>query len=379
VSGSNSVVFDPDNAAMILSESNFQTTTLAYSLSDRNETAASNNSALTATDFTDRSLFSSNDNNLGGVNYGINGYSAAYFGNIYGSGDQDWIAVTLAKGESLWLDVDKAATEVVAKIYDSDANYLTTLDNYGGGPNDQFTALSPGEYFVDMEALNVNGSGNYDLFMTVLAPTNADYSVSAFGSFDYTLDNGAGTQDSASVDVRSVFGTTLTGGNADEVLIANSTDDTLVANAGNDVLMGNQGNDSLNGGAGDDLLIGGSGNDSLIGGAGIDIFALEAGDEGTVASPAVDTIADFTVGSGGDVLDLSDMLQNESANTLDSYLSFSYDNATGDTTIKIDVDGTSGVSQQVVLTGVDLTDHGTLSDQDILNNLLNDGNLVIDM
>ena len=33
--------------------------------------------------------------------------------------------------------------------------------------------------------------------------------------------------------------------------------------------------------------------------------------EGTVGTPAVDTIADFTVGIGGDVLDLSDMLQSE--------------------------------------------------------------------
>ena len=74
----------------------------------------------------------------------------------------------------------------------------------------------------------------------------------------------------------------------------------MIGNDGNDALLGGQGDDDLQGGAGDDLLIGGAGDDSLLGGAGIDIFALEAGDEGSVGSPAVDTIADFTVGVGGE-------------------------------------------------------------------------------
>ena len=110
-------------------------------------------------------------------------------------------------------------------------------------------------------------------------------------------------------------------------------------------------------------------------------FALEAGDEGGIGTPAVDTIADFTVGVGGDVLDLSDMLQNEHLASLDGYLNFDYDGTSGNTTISIDTDGSSGTfeaSQQIVLTGVDLTANGTLSDQQILDNLLNNGNLIVD-
>lgn len=75
------------------------------------------------------------------------------------------------------------------------------------------------------------------------------------------------------------------------------------------------------------------------------------------------------------------MLQSEDLNTLDSYLNFSYDNVSGDTTISIDTDGSSGsfeTEQQIVLTGVDLTANGTLSDQQILDNLLNNGNLIVD-
>jgi len=50
------------------------------------------------------------------------------------------------------------------------------------------------------------------------------------------------------------------------------------------------------------------------------------------------------------------------------------------TIINIDVDGDTGTfetSQQIVLSGVDLTAGGTLTDADILNNLLNDGNLIV--
>jgi len=142
-----------------------------------------------------------------------------------------------------------------------------------------------------------------------------------------------------------------------------------------------KGDDNVLGGDGDDLVLGGTGDDRLLGGAVIDIFALESGDEGSIGTPAVDTIGDFAVGTNGDVLDLSNMLQGEDLGSLASYLDFSFDVVTGDTTISIDVDGNSGsfeTSQQVVFTYVDLTANGTLSNQDILDSLLSSGNLIVD-
>jgi Ca2+-binding RTX toxin-like protein len=199
----------------------------------------------------------------------------------------------------------------------------------------------------------------------------------AGGSGQDTLDGGSGDDivDGGSGD------DVVLGGDGDDLVFGGSGDDRLEGGDGDDVLRGGAGADILQGGDGDDLLIGGSGNDALLGGAGIDIFALEAGDEGSVGAPAVDTIADFTVGAGGDVLDLSDMLQNEDLASLDSYFNFSYDSGTGSTTIDIDTDGLNGGSatnQQIVLTGVDLTAGGTLSNQDILNNLLDNDNLIVD-
>ena len=95
----------------------------------------------------------------------------------------------------------------------------------------------------------------------------------------------------------------------------------------------------------------------------------------------MDTIADFTAGANGDVLDLSDMLQGENPASLVDYLDFNYNATTGETTVSIDVDGNSGLfetSQQIVLSDIDLTANNTLSNQDILDNLLSNGNLIVD-
>jgi Ca2+-binding RTX toxin-like protein len=123
-----------------------------------------------------------------------------------------------------------------------------------------------------------------------------------------------------------------------------------------------------------------SGNDILTGGTGSDIFHWNTGDTGQ------DTITDFSkgpVGSGGDVLNLTDLLQGEHqtvASLADGgYLSFSYSG--GNTTITIDANGTTGVGgsgQTIVLQGVDLTAGNTLSAQDIVTNLLNDHQLKTD-
>jgi Ca2+-binding RTX toxin-like protein len=176
---------------------------------------------------------------------------------------------------------------------------------------------------------------------------------------------------------------TVDGGDGDDMLYGGGGRDVLLGGGGADQLEGGFGRDRLEGGDGNDRLVAGAGNDILFGDDGIDTFVFDSGDEGSVGSPAVDTIADFTPGVGGDVLDLSDMLQDEELGLIDlvDYFDFSYDNATGATTINIDVDGNSGVfetSQQIVLSDIDLTANGALSNQDILDNLLSSGNLIVD-
>ncbi|MGI9280156.1 MAG: type I secretion C-terminal target domain-containing protein, partial [Endozoicomonas sp.] len=125
--------------------------------------------------------------------------------------------------------------------------------------------------------------------------------------------------------------------------------------------------DQITGGAGDDILTGG--NDS-------DTFIWNSSDLGSAATPAEDTIKDFHTGSGGDTIDLSDVLVSDSE-PLDQYLSLNFNN--GDTTIEVKADANGDVTQKIKLEGVDLSGYGGgSSDSEILNNLISDGNLQID-
>ena len=243
-----------------------------------------------------------------------------------------------------------------------------------GGGYGSFVAQYSGDYFVRIDADDPVTTGDYDLFMTI-DTSNADYAPAVGGEFSYTIDNGT-LSDATTVTVHSTGGNTLTGSDKDEILIADDTGNVLLGNLGDDSLVGGAGNDTLDGGAGNDLLIGGQGSDSLTGGAGKDTFYWQVGD----ADGAIDTVTDLTKGSGGDVLDFSDVLTGESAAdvaTLVNYLTVSYNGT--DTLITVDTDGAAGAggSLTVQVQGVDLT-NGAADQATILQTLLNDGNLVVD-
>ena len=178
-------------------------------------------------------------------------------------------------------------------------------------------------------------------------------------------------------------------GNADR-LYGYQGNDSLAGLGGSDILRGGDGSDALDGGAGNDILIGGAGNDTLTGGDGLDVFRWESGDEAVPASPQTDTISDFTfapASSGGDTLDLADLLQGEGRIGMDpgnlaNYLHFEW-NASA-TTISVSTTGgflggfdAAQVDQVIVLTGVDLT-QGSSSDQDIIADLIGQGTLLVD-
>ena len=173
------------------------------------------------------------------------------------------------------------------------------------------------------------------------------------GSFDVTVTNGDG------------------GASTGQIYAGTSGDDTLTGGTGSDNLLGYAGNDILAGGDGNDILIGGTGTDSLTGGAGSDTFKWGAADSG-----GSDTITGgFVKGSGGDVLDVSQLLVGDTPGTLvtGGFLHFTY--AGGNTTITVDSNGSAagGTTQSIVLQGVDLLGGGT--EAALLTQLLNDGNL----
>jgi len=333
-----------------------------------------------------------------------------------GQRDDDYIKVHLKAGETITLDIDRgidavAATSVDSRIYLYGSDGTTQLlqnqtsasvDPGSTSTSDPFltyTVTADGDYYIrvrhDANATSSDAGGDYDLWISI-APS--------LGSFDYTLASGSVT-DTATAEVYGVSGSTITGGDNDEILYGSANADTLIGNGGSDVLLGNDGNDTLSGGAGadrleggagddtlngdseNDILIGGAGNDTLTGGTGADTFVWQLADRGSPGSPRVDTVTDFDSATKGDKLDLRDLLQGEIANpamqNLEGYLHFEKSGA--NTVVHVSSSrgfaagySSSNEDQTIILNGVDLTVGNTLSDQQIINDLLTKGKLITD-
>jgi Ca2+-binding RTX toxin-like protein len=177
----------------------------------------------------------------------------------------------------------------------------------------------------------------------------------------------------------------LYGGDGNDALYGGAGGDTLEGGAGTDFLAAGAGVDSVDGGAGEDVIIGGQGNDALTGGLLSDTFAWELGDGGTAGTPAIDTITDFdtaAAASGGDVLDLQDLLVGESSDTLEDFLYF--ESSGSDAILHISSTGgfsggylASAEDQTVVINDYDLSAYGGIQ-ADIINDLINSNKLIID-
>ncbi|MEH8162053.1 type I secretion C-terminal target domain-containing protein, partial [Aeromonas allosaccharophila] len=275
-----------------------------------------------------------------------------------------------------WGSVDAIGAEsTVLKIWNGSSYTAVTTSQTVAGLYGSLEIHSDGAYTYTPNA-DLNNVGKADVF-------------------NYQLAQSDGDQDTAQLTINiassaTVAPTVIEGTSANDALVGTSGDDVLLGHAGADVLNGNDGNDRLEGGAGNDTLIGGLGDDILIGGLGSDAMTGDAGSDtfkwlAGGADGSTDSITDFTLGStasGGDVLDLSDLLvgvpalgDNEDlAAVLDSYLQFN----TTTKTLTIDPDGTSGGTELTIQfqNSLDLASLG--SNQDIIKQLLDDGNLKVD-
>ncbi|WP_193371565.1 type I secretion C-terminal target domain-containing protein [Pelagibius marinus] len=231
--------------------------------------------------------------------------------------------------------------------------------------------------------------GDSTLTITIPAGNFADGDTLTFGidTDDGTaeFDNGGNFGDEGiPVTITLSDGTVLNGNYADDgsassltiTGVADSTTGLLLEGlGGDDVLLGSDEADTLDGGAGDDLLNGGAGDDVLTGGADADTFAFSYG-----GSFEEDTVTDFSLGED-DVLDLSDLLggglsSDPDGAELDAYLNIS--TSGGDTIIDVETDGFGSFDDfRIVLEGVSLDANNSISDEDVINALLNSGNLVV--
>ncbi|MFB2862510.1 DUF5801 repeats-in-toxin domain-containing protein [Aeromonas sp. MdU4] len=309
--------------------------------------------------------------------------------------------------------VGGSVTDAVGSVVFDDTSGSATPTTYDGSFNyTNSTTTDPGKVFVDvqngstltggyLDEILIGGSGND----TINANAGNDILLGGAGSDSLnggegndilvggagndTLNGGNGNDTASYLD--SAAGVTVavngnnqaTGGAGTdslsnmENLIGSMFDDALTGDGNANVLSGLAGNDILIGGGGDDMLIGGTGSDTMTGGTGKDTFKWSASDAG-----GTDVIKDFTTGTGGDVLDISELLSGEHADktSLDAYLTFASGPGTGKSTLTIDLDGSgSGSATHVIqFDNIDLTLGGSRNDQTIIEDLLNQGNLKVD-
>jgi VCBS repeat-containing protein len=191
---------------------------------------------------------------------------------------------------------------------------------------------------------------------------------------------------------------TLNGTSGADLIVGNAGNDTLNGGAGNDRILGGDGNDTINGGTGNDIIYGGAGNDVMTGGTGADTFAWHLADRGTAGAPAADAITDFNVApvaSGGDTLDLRDLLVGANhvgtdPGNLEKYLDFDTTSTPGSTVIHVSSTGgyaggnytAATTDETITLQGVDLRSAlglGTAAtDSQIITELLTRNKLVTD-
>ncbi|MFP5381738.1 MAG: VCBS domain-containing protein, partial [Gammaproteobacteria bacterium] len=247
-----------------------------------------------------------------------------------------------------------------------------------------------------------NYTGTLDLMVTATATETANGATASTSQpLSITIDQTTTTYTSSTQSSQSLTGTTgndlirayagddtINAGDGNDLAYGGAGNDTLNGGNGNDWLFGGVGNDVLDGGAGNDTLLGGAGNDILTGGLGADVFKWTLTDRGSAGAPALDTITDFDNVDNSDKLDLRDLLVGEShagtdPGNLASYLHFE----TSGTATVIQISTAGGFSggynagatdQQITLNGIDLTAGGTLSSDQIIQDLFARGKLITD-
>lgn len=156
----------------------------------------------------------------------------------------------------------------------------------------------------------VNNNGTASNFSDDFIVYTPNTSFSGTDTFTYTVNDGNGGTDNATVNLTinqvNFTGTpnadTLTGTPANNIIDGKAGNDRIDGLSGNDTLIGGAGNDTLIGGAGNDTLIGDAGNDILTGGTGADQFVFNTNATFTESTIGIDQITDFNRSEGDKIV-----------------------------------------------------------------------------
>ena len=124
----------------------------------------------------------------------------------------------------------------------------------------------------------------------------------ATDTFFYTISDGNGGTDTATVTINIIgsSGIQANGGDESDLLIGGEGNDTLSGNEGSDRIFGRNGDDSLHGGTANDILRGEAGNDTIDGGEGTDRLQAFADSDfiatnETLTGQGIDSIANIEI------------------------------------------------------------------------------------
>lgn len=234
-------------------------------------------------------------------------------------------------------------------------------------------ALSAGEVLDNYQAvagMAVTSVNGMDVSLTDgVALDGGTLFIAADGSFSFEAN------DSFAGEQQFTYKLENHQGDSDEGVVTITAAGAINGTSGNDVLSGTADDDVIYSMDGTDSISGAAGNDVLVGGNGVDTFSWSSGDDGSASDPAVDLVRNFI---GNDILDFSNLLTGESADSviLDDYLDFNFNGE--DTIIDVKAGGaSSAITQRVALEGSDIASGGA-TDQAILDSLLSAGRLITD-
>ncbi len=220
-------------------------------------------------------------------------------GNVGGATADDRLTVTLKAGETLSLDHNRPVGNIIMAYSINGGSELPLADGT------TLTALADGSYQIHITNTsnptggNPNGTESYQLDMKINYAGAQDYTPQYHGN--YSVSDNHGGSDSAAVDISYQAGTTLTGTNGDDIIMAGPGNNILNGGDGNDVLTAGTGNNQMHGGNGNDLLFSGTGNDLLDGGAGLDTVSYAHATAGVTVNLGLAT-GQITGGAGTDTL-----------------------------------------------------------------------------